>query len=31
MIDEAGGIVSPTIQTGQNEIKVEVTVVYEVK
>ena len=32
MIDqEAGGIISPTIQTGQNEIKVEVTVVYEVK
>lgn len=26
-----GGIVSPTIQSGQNEIKVEVTLTYEVK
>lgn len=26
-----GGIASPTIQSGQNEIKVEVTLVYEVK
>lgn len=32
MLDSAGvGIASPTIQSGQNEVKVEVTLTYEVK
>jgi hypothetical protein len=30
-LDSASGIASPDIQTGQNEIKVDVTLTYEVK
>ena len=31
VMDQAAGLVAPTISTGQNEIRVEVTLVYEVK
>ena len=29
--DQAAGLASPDIQSGQNEVKVEVTLTYEVK